>query len=106
MSTDEDQAREIAERIARRVSGSASSQSSGRYGPKSEVSSEFAAVRAGINDLQRKLAQLEARSFQSYRNVTAVINSMISIDLNWPRSAPGNSLALAGRNQHFLFPSK
>ena len=59
MSTDEDQAREIAERIARRVSGSSSSSSSTPRPQGSEVSSQLAAVRAGINDLQRKLAQLE-----------------------------------------------
>ncbi|MDQ3472749.1 MAG: hypothetical protein M3447_03335 [Acidobacteriota bacterium] len=60
MSTDEDQAREIAERIARRVSGSSSSSGSTPRPQGSEVSSQLAAVRAGINDLQRKLAQLEA----------------------------------------------
>jgi|SRR5687767_640232 len=60
MSTDQDQAREIAERIARRVSGSSSSSSSTARPHGSEVSSQLAAVRAGINDLQRKLAQLEA----------------------------------------------
>lgn len=60
MSTDEDQAREIAERIARRVSGSSSSPGSTARPQSSEVSSQLAAVRAGINDLQRKLAQLEA----------------------------------------------
>ena len=60
MGTDEDQAREIAERIARRVSGNASNSSSTARPQGSEVSSQLAAVRAGINDLQRKLAQLEA----------------------------------------------
>lgn len=60
MSTELDQAREIAERIARRVS------SENRSNPihsssKPEVSSELAAVRAGISELQRKLAQLEAK---------------------------------------------
>ena len=60
MSTDQDQAREIAERIARRVSGSSSSSSSTSRQQGSEVSSQLAAVRAGINDLQKKLAQLEA----------------------------------------------
>jgi hypothetical protein len=60
MSTDQDQAREIAERIARRVSGSSLSSSSAGRQQGSEVSSQLAAVRAGINDLQRKLAQLEA----------------------------------------------
>lgn len=60
MSTDQDQAREIAERIARRVSGGSSSSSATAPQPTSEVSSQLASVRAGINDLQRKLAQLEA----------------------------------------------
>lgn len=60
MSTDQDQAREIAERIARRVSGGSSSPRSTGRQQSSEVSSQLAAVRAGINDLQRKLAQLEA----------------------------------------------
>ena len=60
MSTDQDQAREIAERIARRVGGGGASVSPGARQQNTEVSSQLAAVRAGINDLQRKLAQLEA----------------------------------------------
>ena len=60
MSTDEDQAREIAERIARRVSGGTSSPRPSARPQGSEVRSQLAAVRAGINELQRKLAQLEA----------------------------------------------
>jgi hypothetical protein len=60
MSTDQDQAREIAERIARRVSGGASGAGAGGRQQSPEVSSQLAAVRAGINDLQKKLAQLEA----------------------------------------------
>ena len=59
MSTEQDQAREIADRIARRVSVGGSS-STASTAPNAEVSSQLAAVRAGINDLQRKLAQLEA----------------------------------------------
>ncbi|HVQ36889.1 MAG TPA: hypothetical protein VMS31_05125, partial [Pyrinomonadaceae bacterium] len=60
MSTELDHAREIADRIARRVSGEAQSKASRAY-PKPEVTSELAAVRAGISDLQKKLAQLEAK---------------------------------------------
>ena len=60
MSTDQDQAREIAERIARRVASGSSSASAGSRQQSAELSSQLAAVRAGINDLQRKLAQLEA----------------------------------------------
>jgi hypothetical protein len=60
MSTELDHAREIAERIARRVSSDSSSRRN-RVQPKPEVSAELAAVRAGISELQRKLAQLEAK---------------------------------------------
>lgn len=60
MSTELDQAREIAERIARRVSNDAPSTPR-RAEPKWEVSNELAAVRAGLSELQRKIAQLEAK---------------------------------------------
>ncbi len=60
MTTELDQAREIAERVARRVSsisGSTPQTSSG----KTEVGAELAAVRDGLSELQRKLAQLEEK---------------------------------------------
>lgn len=60
MSKELDQAREIAERIARRVSGDSHSKPRRDY-PKPEVSAELAAVRAGISELQKKLAHLEAK---------------------------------------------
>lgn len=60
MSTELDQAREMAERIARRVSSSSSAVTS-RPQPKSEIGAELADVRAGLSDLQRKIAQLEAK---------------------------------------------
>ncbi len=60
MSTELDQAREVAERIARRVS-SISGSTPRVSTAKPEVSAELAAVRAGLSDLQRKLAQLEAK---------------------------------------------
>ena len=59
MSIEQDQAREIAERIARRVAGESSHLSHPQQ--SGEVSSELAAVRAGLSDLQRKLSQLEAK---------------------------------------------
>ena len=53
----EDQARLMAERIARRVaaSGTPSAASS------SDVASELAAVRASLNELQNRLVQIEAK---------------------------------------------
>jgi hypothetical protein len=62
MSTELDHAREIAARIARRVTGgNASTSDAGPTPVKPELTSELAAVRAGLNDLQKKIAQLEAR---------------------------------------------
>jgi hypothetical protein len=60
MSTELDHAREIAERVARRVAGDVHSKPNRAYA-KPEVSAELAAVRAGISELQKKLAQLEAK---------------------------------------------
>ena len=59
MSTEQDQAREIAERIARRVSAESSQPM--RPQQSGEVSAELAAVRAGLSELQRKISQLEAK---------------------------------------------
>lgn len=66
MSTEIDHAREIAERIARRVAGEnpaagTRSQTTRSPQPKPELTSELAAVRAGLSELQRKIAQLEAK---------------------------------------------
>ncbi|HEY8188263.1 MAG TPA: hypothetical protein VIF64_19495 [Pyrinomonadaceae bacterium] len=66
MSTELDHAREIAERIARRVSTDAPTkanlaQPTSPAQSKPELTSELAAVRAGLSELQRKIAQLEAK---------------------------------------------
>ena len=58
MSTELDQARKIAERIAQRVAGE--SPSTGRSNPSPEVGAQLAAVRAGLGELQKKLDQIEA----------------------------------------------
>jgi len=52
----EDQARLMAERIARRVAGSPAAPASG-----SDISAELAAVRASLNELQNRLIQIESR---------------------------------------------
>ncbi len=63
MSTELEQARIIAERIARRVSGVSGSQASASVpsGARSDVSAELAAMRSGLNELQQRLAQIEAK---------------------------------------------
>jgi CRISPR/Cas system-associated protein Cas10 (large subunit of type III CRISPR-Cas system) len=50
----EDQARLMAERIARRMSA-------GSATPQTDISSELAAVRASLDDLQNRLVQIEAK---------------------------------------------
>jgi hypothetical protein len=51
-----DQAREVAERIARRVGAASAATPANR-----DVASELAAMRATLNELQNKLVQIEAK---------------------------------------------
>jgi hypothetical protein len=53
----EDQARLMAERIARRVSGGMASSPAS----SSDIGSELAAMRASLSELQNRLVQIEAR---------------------------------------------
>ena len=63
MSTELEQARLIAERIARRVSGTSGSQSTAPTAAqsRSDVSSELAAMRAVLSELKKRLTQIEAK---------------------------------------------
>jgi len=63
-----DQAREIAERIARRVGGAAATP---RSTDKTDVGSELAAMRATLDQLQQKLVQIEAKVGSSSASVSA-----------------------------------
>jgi hypothetical protein len=51
----EDQAKVIAERIARRMAGGAP------VSPSSDISSELAAMRASLSELQDRLVQIESK---------------------------------------------
>jgi len=113
MSTEIDHAREIAERIARRVAGKNSTtgirdQTARSPQPKPGLTSELAAVRAGLSELQRKIAQLEAKvssdpmeppsSFSSTNTPSTFSNS--------PRPVPStHSPWLAGVNASLSHPS-
>jgi hypothetical protein len=57
MSTDQEHARLIAERVAKRVAGSTFTA------PKSDVniSAELSAVRASLSELEKKLARIESK---------------------------------------------
>ena len=72
MSTELEQARLIAERIARRVSGGSGSQSStvAAQSSPSDVSAELAAMRAGLSELQKRLAMIEAKVRSSPQDTT------------------------------------
>jgi hypothetical protein len=100
MSTEQDQAREIAERIARRVSAEAGP--SIRPQPTGEVSSELAAVRAGLSELQRKISQLEAKITTSPSREPAADRSFPSAT-NAPTT---HSPWLAGINSSYSHPSQ
>jgi len=114
MSTELDHAREIAERIARRVSVDNTSQPN-RAQPappvniKPEVTSELAAVRAGLSELQRKIAQLEAKVSSESMNTptnSSLLNQAYPV-LDTARPAPlTHSPWLAGVNAGMSHPSQ
>jgi len=58
MSSEVDQARLMAERIAKRVS---SQQRPARESVASDIGSELAAMRASLSDLQNRLIQIESK---------------------------------------------
>lgn len=113
MSTEIDHAREIAERIARRVAGEnpttdVRSQTTRSPQPKPELTSELAAVRAGLSELQRKIAQLEAKvsSDPMERPSDFSSTNTPSTFSNSPRAAPTtHSPWLAGVNASLSHPS-
>jgi len=109
MSTEQDQAREIAERIARRVA--AESSPSIRPQPTGEVSSELAAVRAGLSELQRKISQLEAKISAPGNNpATSPTNLSLSHTASLSNTARNtlttHSPWLAGINSSYSHPSQ
>jgi hypothetical protein len=114
MSTESDHAREIAERIARRVGTDNPSmlnreETVRRPDPKPELSSELAAVRAGLNELQKKIAQLEAKvSPNSIDSRTlSFSSSTFSAPPNSTRPVPlTHSPWLAGVNAGISHPSQ
>lgn len=98
MSSETENARAIAERIARKVG---STKVSPVQGAPLDLSTDLAAVRAGLNDLERKLAQLEAK----------VTNQPASTQASAPARSdrgvpPTHSPWLAGVNAMAAHPSQ
>jgi hypothetical protein len=86
-----DQAKQIAERIARRVNDLPAASSPGPV--SGELASELAAMRVSLGELQQRLVQIEAR-----------VRSTPSSE---PNSAPRtHSPWLAGVNESNLHPSQ
>lgn len=110
MNTETEQARLIAERIARRVSGGSESQSnrSANPGLSSEVSAELAAMRAGLSEIQKRLAQFEAKLRSNPREAsTSEIGFTSSSAARNERLVPlTHSPWLAGVNASVAHPSQ
>ena len=102
MSTD--QAREIAERVARRIS-TGSGGASTLDQPKSEVGAELAAVRAGLSELQEKLAQLEAKVTTSSSD-NRIANAGAGAFTRSNAAPVTHSPWLAGINAPYTHPSQ
>jgi hypothetical protein len=60
LSSEQDQVRQLAERIARRVRQSAEQQSQQPAASTNELNGELAAMRHSLRELKERLAQLEA----------------------------------------------
>lgn len=105
MSTELDQAREIAERIARRVSSERRSNSTPSQ-PKAEVGAELAAVRAGLSELQRKIAQLEAKVSSEPTDASTPIQRSADSNRQQKPVLITHSPWLAGVNTSYSHPSQ
>lgn len=110
MSTEPEQARLIAERIARRVSGRSLTQSnkSATPGVASDLTAELAAVRAGLSELQRRLVQIESKVRSDARATpTSDMGLMPSNVVKSERPVPAtHSPWLAGVNASVAHPSQ
>ncbi len=104
MSTELDQARSIAERIARKVAAGGSAI--GHSHPNPQLTDEIAAVRSSIGELQRKLVQLESRACEV--EPAASVQSA-NLDPTYSRSTfvpPTHSPWLAGVNAVASHPTE
>ena len=98
MSTDE--ARIIAERIARRVAAHSPATNLTPLGDTTDLNSELAAVRSGLSDLQNRLGRIEARIRSGGSTGTS------SITDGAPPALRTHSPWLAGVNASVAHPSQ
>ena len=103
MSSDQDQARLIAERVARRMSGGRSgstTQSNARVSRDNgaPVSAELTAIRSGLHDLARKLDSVESKIVQGTTGAPIAISNV-----HWSAAASltsGNGSVSVGSAQY------
>lgn len=105
MSTEPDQARSIAERVARKVSAGSSSSPTHSQ-PKSPLTAEIAAVRASIGELQKKLVQLESRARHEAPNTAGLSASFSDASARLAFVPPTHSPWLAGVNAVATHPTE
>jgi hypothetical protein len=104
MSTESDQARLIAERVAKRLSDSPASSSTKEH-TSSNLSGELAAMRSGLNELQKRLAQIESKVRASEE--TSLPSSYARPGTTTTRPVPlTHSPWLAGVNASIAHPSQ
>jgi hypothetical protein len=84
MSSEPDQARLIAERVARRVAQTRSSPQAGET-DNTEIASELAAMRASLGQLQNRLVQIESkvRSGSLHSGITAPASPIPRLHSPW-----------------------
>lgn len=105
MSTESDRARLVAERVARRLSDSPTS-SFPKDHASTNLSGELAAMRSGLNDLQKRLAQIEAK-VRASEETTASSSAHTKPIATTTRPVPlTHSPWLAGVNASVAHPSQ
>ena len=91
--------------FARRVAGTAP-DAPGRAQAKPEVTSELAAVRAGLSELQRKIAQLEAKVSSESGDPASGFQNSAPAGVEYNAFNPAYSFSLVGRRQCELVTSQ
>lgn len=100
MASEQDQARSIAERVARRVSGGGtgpSNEGSARDSSRSgaPVRDELSAIRTGLHDLERKLERIESKIVEGAPAVNSETSRARLIDFVSSTPPPATTPSIA-----------
>jgi hypothetical protein len=101
MSSEQDQARLIAERVARRIAGTRAAESAGLNPPAKNgapVREELSALREGLHDLESKLDRIESKIVQGAVQAPEHTRARV---IDFVASAPPlrSSPSIAGQSQ-------